>query len=108
MRLMKFNDSNGSALAEFLVFVVLGQILVLTGSMQANEWIDKKVRLELFAQQLARAESLGKANELFNVLKFDYRLQDATVKIDPCGTELVCLTAIDGAFRAYGVSLKNG
>ena len=105
---MKFNDTNGSALVEFLIFVVFGQMLVLTGGIQVSEWMDKKVRLELFAHQLARAESLGKANELFNVLKFDYGLQDATVSIEQCGSELVCLTATEGALHSHGVSLKNG
>ncbi|CAB4544309.1 MAG: hypothetical protein F2529_03640 [Actinobacteria bacterium] len=101
---MKFRNSAGSAIVEFMIFVIFGQLLVFSGALQASEWMDKKLRLELFANHLARAQSLGKERELFAALADDYNLQNVTVTVNECGNSLSCITAQMGDLKAAGVS----
>lgn len=105
---MKFRDQHGSAVVEFLIFIVFGQLLVFAGAMQASEWMDRKLRLELFANQVARAESLGKSEPLLVALKEDYGLDGVVVTVDNCAKPLSCITAKLDELRAFGVSYEAG
>jgi hypothetical protein len=104
---MKFRNAEGSAVVEFLIFVVLGQLLVFSGGMHASQWMDKKLRLELFANQLARAHSLGKGDELILALKDDYGFGNVSVTYDSCSKPLFCITAQIEDLKAYGVSYND-
>ena len=103
---MKFSESEGSAIVEFIVFVLFGQLLVFAGSLQIAENIDQKVRLDLFASQLARAEAVGKAELLIEELRNDYRLPDAAVLPEDCPRRLVCLRVTSNGAEAIGMSVK--
>lgn len=104
---MRFRNSAGSAIVEFMIFVIFGQLLVFSGGLQASEWMDQKLRLELFANHLARAQSLGKEQELFDALADDYHFQNVTVTVNECGNSLSCVTAQIGDLKAFGVSFKD-
>jgi hypothetical protein len=108
MNLWSLKDDSGSAILEFIVFVLVGQLLIFSGAMVTAQSLDQKVRLELFASQMARATALGKPAALQEVLTHDYNLEGVTVAEAPCPGKIVCLVASLGESRANGVSLVSG
>ena len=108
---MKFKNlvaESGSAIVEFIAFVVIGQLLAFSGAMTTAELLDRKVRLELFVSQLARAQAIGQARTAFEVLSVDYSLQGIQVSEVSCRAPLVCLSATLDDSTAFGVSYRNG
>jgi hypothetical protein len=101
----KICNSDGSAVVEFIVFVLFGQLLVFAGGMQLAQWVDTKLKLELSAHQLARAESLGKSEDLLPELKRD--LPELRITKLFCGDNLVCVLAESGDLWARGVSVPS-
>ncbi|MFM2024068.1 MAG: hypothetical protein RLZZ56_81 [Actinomycetota bacterium] len=108
MKLWSLKDESGSAILEFIVFVLVGQLLIFSGAMVAAQSLDQKVRLELFASQMARATALGKPEALQEVLTQDYNLEGVSVSAVPCPEQFVCLVASLGESRANGVSIVSG
>ncbi len=98
-------NADGSAVVEFIVFVLFGQLLVFAGGMQLAQWVDTKLKLELSAHQLARAEALGKSDELVPELKRD--LPELRITKLFCGEDLVCVLAESGDLWARGVSVSS-
>lgn len=108
MALSSFRSSSGSAIVEFITFILFAQLLVLGSSLQVSEWLDRKVKLELLASQLARAEALGRSEVLLPELVSDYQLAGANVQVLPCGKNFTCVSVSLGDLNARGVSLRNG
>jgi len=107
MPLKSFRGERGSALLEFIVTVLIGQTLLLGLSYQFFESLDRKVRLDLAGQQLARAESLGRFPELMNVLQQDFLPGELRADLSPCSLELVCVVTRLGDQAGFGVSLSG-
>ena len=105
MRFKKTSQAEGSAVVEFIVFVLFGQLLVFSGAMQLAQWVDTKLKLELSAHQLARAVALGKSDALLPELKRD--LPELRITEFTCGDVLTCLLAESGDLSASGVSFAG-
>lgn len=105
MKCWSLKGDSGSAILEFIVFVLLGQLLIFSGTMVTAQTLDQKVRLELFASQLARAAALGKTEVLQQALSEDYNLQGVSVAASTCQEQLVCLVVSLGESKANGVSV---
>ena len=99
MQLPKTSGSTGSAVVEFIVFLLFGQLLVFSIGMQVSQWIDTKLKLELAAQQQVRALALGKGAQLLAELSQD--LPDMVVSALNCSAELVCVTLKSGSLAAF-------
>ena len=104
---MNFREERGSTVVEFIAFVLIGQLLIFSGGMQVAESMDLKVRLELLANQAARALALGKADLLVNELKADYNLESAVVTAIRCPQVLACVRVSLGDLQSIGVSRIN-
>ena len=70
--------------------------------------LDQELKLELAANQLARASVLGKTDPLLRTLKNDYQLNEVTITEIPCSPELLCIEVVADSRRSLGVSLRNG
>lgn len=90
-------------MVEFLVFVLVGELLVLALATGLFGEVDHKLRLELFAAQVARAYALGNG-ELESVLRTDYRLPNAKLNLQHCGFGFTCISVLDDGVLAQGVS----
>lgn len=105
---MNVRDELGSAVIEFITFVLVGQLLVLSGSIQLATYVDHKLKLELMAHQIARAEAIGSSKVLFESLKNDYQLPTVNYETVRCPYKLVCVKIVDGKLSAIGVSSNVG
>jgi hypothetical protein len=105
MRWPKTSGSVGSAVVEFIVFVLFGQLLGFSIGMQVSQWMDTKLKLELAAQQQVRALALGKGDQLLAELRQD--LPEMAAASLNCSAELVCVTLKSGDLVARGVSLRG-
>ena len=103
---MRNKGEVGSAVIEFLGFTLIGQLLILTGSIQIASSLDLKLKLELMAHQVARAEAIGKGAEVFTALRLEYRLPKATFSKMSCTSNVVCVKILEGNNQAIGVSLN--
>lgn len=102
-----FSAERGSILFEFITFVLFGQLLVFGSAMTILGELDQKLKVELAANQLARAGVLGKIDLLLPSLKSDYQLNDVNVTEISCNPNLFCLELVADSKSALGVSLKN-
>jgi hypothetical protein len=102
-----FSAERGSILFEFITFVLFGQLLVFGSAMLILGELDQKLRVDLIANQLARAAALGRLDSLLQDLKNDYQLKDVRVSEVPCRAELLCLEVVADSRRSLGVSLRN-
>lgn len=102
-----FSAERGSILFEFITFVLFGQLLVFGSAMAILGELDQKLKVELTANQLARAGVLGKIDLLLPTLKSDYQLNELIVSEVSCSPDLFCLEIVADSRRALGVSLKN-
>jgi hypothetical protein len=108
---MKFEilqAESGSAVLEFLAFVLVGQLLVFSGFMTVADSLDRKVRLELFVAQMAKSQANGITSSLPSVLADDYGLQGVRVIEANCSPNLICLVATFGDLSASGIGIKRG
>lgn len=107
MRQTRFRTEVGSAVFEFIVAVALGQVLVLAVNLQTIESLDQKVRLELAAGQLARAQGLGRFPELLAALEREFGSGEFRAEIKPCSSGLICVAASLGKQTSFGVSYQS-
>ena len=101
----KTNSEEGSAILEFLVFVMLGQLLIMVFVNSISSELELETRLQLFANTLVRVKAPLQP-QIEQTLRTDYRLPDATVKELTCSQNLVCLQVSQGKHRAIGVGLR--
>jgi hypothetical protein len=102
-----FKSEQGSILFEFITFVLFGQLIVFGSAMVILGELDQKLKLELFANQLARAAVLGKMDLLIPSLKLDYQLGEVEVSEISCAPELLCIEVVSDSRRSVGVSLRH-
>jgi hypothetical protein len=95
MFLQNVRSERGSAILEFITFVLVGQLLVFGGSMAIANQLREKVELQLFAAQAAR--SLALARELTLP-------EGVTVSGNECEGKLICVKVSKGALSVIGVS----
>jgi uncharacterized membrane protein affecting hemolysin expression len=107
MPLAKFRETAGSAVVEFIVFVLLGQMLVFSGGMQLAQWMDEKLKIELLSHQMARAMALGKGDRLLPELQQDYNLTEVQISELACGESLVCVSASSANLSSRGLSIRR-
>lgn len=101
----KTNSEEGSAILEFLVFVMLGQLLIMVFVNSISSELELETRLQLFANTLVRVKAPLQP-QFEQTLRTDYRLPDATVKELTCSQNLVCLQVSQDKHRAIGVGLR--
>jgi predicted Kef-type K+ transport protein len=105
MRLSKISSETGTAVLEVITFVLVGQLLVMGWLIQLAEQLDHKTRLQLFAISMARSVSLGHT-ELETAMKEDLGLVGAKMQNFGCNEPLVCVQAVEGGMKTFGVSHK--
>lgn len=108
MQQPKYKCQSGSAVVEFIVFVLFGQLLVFSGGMQLASWVDAKLKLELAAHQVARGLSLGKGDLLLELANGNFGNDEIRVSEVDCNQALICIIARSGNLSAAGISVRNG
>jgi hypothetical protein len=103
----KLRGTSGSAVVEFIVFVLVGQMFVFSGGMQLAQWIDDKLKIELLAHQMARAIALGKGDLLLPELQQDYNFTQVEISELACGESLVCIVASSEKISSRGLSIRD-
>lgn len=101
----KFLSERGSAILEFITFVLVGQLLILGLAVSTSMTLSHRAKLELFSATLARAISQGHP-QLEAILRLDYQLPSALVRQISCKAEYVCLEVHDGQLSSVGVAKK--
>lgn len=95
MRKRNFKADSGSAILEFIAFVLIGQVLVLITSITLAGNISSKVELQLVAVDIARQMALG-ANPA--------PPEGVEVSVDLCNSPVLCLTVSKGDQKQSAVS----
>lgn len=94
---LNIKSENGSALLEFITFILLGQLLVFGGSILISLELGKKVELQVLAGQTARNLALNR----------DFVLPtDVLLVRDPCTPRVVCITLKQGSQTVSAVSYQ--
>ena len=93
----KASAEKGSAVLEFILFVVLGQMLVFTGALALSSSLTSKVELQILATNASKSIAMN---------------QDPTLPSDVqlirtvCSEPLICLTLRQGSMTVAAVSLR--
>lgn len=93
----RLRDEAGSAILEFITFVLVGQLLVFAASMSLSSALTNKVELQIMASQAARTIALGRGFQV---------APDVTLSTRDCGIHLVCLTLEKGELKVEAVNYK--
>jgi hypothetical protein len=102
-----FDSEHGSILFEFIAFVLLGQLFIFGATMTILGELDQKLKVDLFAHQLARAGAIGNLDSLLVSLQNDYQLSQVKLIEVPCNQQLFCLEVVADSRTALGVSLRH-
>lgn len=94
---LKFKAEHGSALFEFITFILLGQLLVFGGSILLSSELTNKVELQVLASQTARNIALKQELSL---------PPDVTLIRDSCVQRVVCITLKLGNQTVSAVSYQ--
>lgn len=90
-------SEGGSAILEFVAFILIGQLLVFATSMTIASSFTSKVELQIEASQAARTIALGR----------DFHVSPGVVLTrQDCGSRLICLTLERGNLRVSAVNYK--
>ena len=95
MRHLKFDS--GSAILEFITFVLIGQLMVFGGSIALATELSSKVELQILAATAARTIALGREVQV-----------PSNVKIDQpdCPARLVCVNLSRGEQKVAALSYR--
>lgn len=94
---MNVRAESGSALFEFVVFVLLGQLLVFAGSMAIASEFSSKVELQIMASQAARNLALERLPSIPS---------EVELVRDSCSVRLICVTLKRGKQVVSAVSFQ--
>lgn len=93
----KPSRADGSAVLEFVAFILVGQLLVFGGSMAISQHLTQKVELQNLAA--VKARSIAK--------KIDFELPvDVTLHIQNCPERFVCISLAREGMNVSAVSLR--
>ena len=90
-------SERGSAILEFIVFVILGQMLVFAGSLAISSTLASKVELQLLATNATK--SIAVKQEPFMPVGVQLIRND-------CSQELVCVILRRGSISVSAVGYK--
>jgi hypothetical protein len=93
----RLSDEAGSAILEFITFVLVGQLLVFAASMSLSSALTNKVELQILASQAARTIALGRDFQVSSEVRLSK--QD-------CGIHIVCLSLEKGELRVSAVNYR--
>lgn len=97
MFLSKAREQLGSAILEFVIFVILGQLLVFGGSIALSTLLTSKVELQILAANATRSIAL----------KVDPELPAGVQMVrDACSPPLVCVTLQQGSTSVSAVGFQ--
>jgi hypothetical protein len=97
MRQPKFSSDRGSAILEFLAFVLVGQLLIFSGSMTISQQLTAKVSLQNLA--VIQARSISK--------NLDLDLPSGVLLTErSCGARFVCIVLSQNGQTVSAVSLR--
>ena len=91
------SSETGSAILEFLLFVVLGQMLVFAGSLAISSTLASKVELQILATNAATSIALNQDPLIPSGVELIRRA---------CSTELVCLSLRKGSISVSAVGYQ--
>lgn len=94
---LKGESELGSAMLEFIAFVLLGQLLVFVGSMAIASELANKVQLQVLAAQTARNIALERAISL---------PADVTLVRNACTARVICVSLSQGNQTVSAVSYQ--
>jgi hypothetical protein len=94
---MKFRSESGTAILEFVAFVLVAQLFVLGISLQLAQTLTQKVRLQILASAEAKAEAGNKSIEPPEGIRESHL---------ECDASLLCLALSQGTTRVVGLSLR--
>lgn len=95
--MLQLRNEEGSAILEFVTFVLVGQLLVFAASMTISSVITDKVELQILASQAARAIALGR----------DFQIPPGvTMAKRDCGLHLICLSLEKGGHKVPAVNYR--
>ena len=97
MFLRNFKSDSGSALLEFITFILIGQLFVFGGSMLISTELAQKVELQVLASQTARNIALNREATL---------PADVTVVEGSCVARVICVTLRRGNQSVSAVSYQ--
>ena len=93
----KVSEEGGSAILEFVAFVLVGELLVFGGSMAISERLTRKVELQNLAIVAARAEARDEA----------LQVPSGVVLVQGnCGSRVVCISLSRNGEQARAVSIR--
>lgn len=88
---------SGSAILEFITFVLIGQLMVFGGSIALATELSSKVELQMMAATAARTIALGR----------EVQIQSNVSLVQPdCPARLVCVTLSRGEQKVAAVSYR--
>lgn len=93
----KLRSDSGSAILEFIVFVLVGELFVLGGSIAISSQLYQKVELQSLAAVVARSV----AKDLKAPLPAGVSMQE-----DSCSQRLVCIQLSHNSENVSAVSLR--
>lgn len=93
----KVRSETGSAVLEFIVFVVLGQMLAFTGALALSSTFTSKVELQILATNAAKSISMNQEPIL---------PPDVQLSRNSCSSPLICITLRQGAMSVAAVDVR--
>lgn len=94
---LNIKPDSGSAVLEFITFILLGQLMVFGGSLLISSELAKKVELQVLAGQTARNIALNRELSL---------PADVALVEDSCATRVVCISLKRGNQTVSAVSYQ--
>ena len=91
------SSENGSAILEFILFVVLGQMLVFAGSLAISSTLASKVELQILATSATKSIALNKDPLIPSGVELIRKA---------CSAELVCLSLRKGSLIVSAVGYQ--
>jgi hypothetical protein len=91
------SSESGSAILEFILFVVVGQMLVFAGSLSISTTLESKVELQILATNAITSISLNQDPLIPSGVELIRRA---------CSAELVCLSLRKGSLLVSAVGYK--
>ena len=88
---------SGSAILEFITFVMIGQLMVFGGSIALAAELSSKVELQMMAATAARTIALGREVQIQS---------NVSLVQSGCPARLVCVTLSRGEQKVAAVSYR--
>jgi hypothetical protein len=93
----KIESDRGSAILEFIVFILVGQLLVFGWSVSAASSLYEKVSIQIQAEQVALNLAHGTSQEL---------PEGTSLQQYACSPSFICVALVRGNLTAQAVGMR--